>query len=419
MTSRRRLVLLVGVAVTVVSVSPPAAASRQGSPLLVTTSADVVDAGDGVLSLREAVDLANADLGDDTIELGGLTAVLDRCDDEEEPGPYDEDGNVDGDLDANDAAGSLTVRNGVVEQRCQHRILDGNTATVLTVQGVTITGGYVFRPGGGIASAGPVVVEDSLVTGNESEAAGGGIDAPDVVVRRSSITDNVTTDILGGGGGAGIRATRSVRLVDSVVSDNTVVFAGQGGGVRAPTVTVRRSTITHNDTGYHQGSGAAVFGTRVVVTDSTISDNRSPHGVGGIDAMGAVDLVRSTIVRNEAPEVANLAARGPLRARSSVIGEPHARGANCWIRGSVTSGGYNVVSVRGGCGLGAGAGDRIRQPRLDLRPLGENGGPTPTHLPLGHRLSIVPPSRCGTSIDQRGAPRPLGPWCEAGAVEVP
>lgn len=416
---RQCLVLLVGVVLAVVLLTPPAAASRMSSPLLVTTAADVVDAGDGVLSLREAVDLANADAGDDTIELGGLTVILDRCHDEEEPGPYDEDGNVDGDLDANDATGALVVRNGVMEQRCEHRVLDGNTASVLTVEGVTITGGYVFRPGGGIASAGLVVVEDSLVTGNESEAAGGGIDAPDVVVRRSSITDNVTTDILGGGGGAGIRATGSVRLVDSVVSGNTVVFAGHGGGVRAPSVTVRRSTITHNDTGYFQGSGAAVFGTRVVVTDSTISDNRSRHGVGGIDAMGAVDLVRSTVVRNEAPEVANLAARGSLRARASVIGEPHARGANCWIRGSVTSGGYNVVSVRGGCGLGAGVGDRIREPRLDLRPLGENGGPTPTHLPIGHRLSIVPPSRCGASIDQRGEPRPQGASCEAGAVEVP
>lgn len=396
-----------------------AVAGAANAAIVVTTPTDVVDAGDGLLSLREAVDQANASAGGDTIELGGLTAFLDRCYDEEGPGSFDENGNVEGDLDATDAAGSLTIRDGVVEQRCDDRVLDGITSTVLALQGVTVTGGYAYRPGGAIAGAGTVVVEDSVVTDNESDAAGGGIAAQDVVVRRSSITDNVTTDLFGGGGGGGIRATGSVRIVDSIVSGNETLFAGHGGGVRAPTVIVRRSTITHNNTGSFQGSGGAVIGTRVVITDSTISDNRSPAGVGGIDSVGSVELRRSTIVRNEAPDVANLAVRGPFTSSASVLGEPHGRGVSCRLGGSVVSDGYNVVSVGGRCGLGAGVGDKIRQARLDLRPLGENGGPTPTHLPIGRRLSIVPASRCGATADQRGEARPQGTYCEAGAVEVP
>lgn len=425
----RRLLASVAVGAVVLGGQGARPADAAGPDILVTTPEDVVDPADGQLSLREAIDLANATAGDDVVDLGGRTAVLGVCD-QDEGGPYDEDANVHGDLDVNDGSGDLTIMNGVVEQRCEiQRVLDVNVATALELRDVTVTGGEMFRPGGGIASAGPLLLIDATVTGNDGEA-GGGVYGTVVVVRRSSITANHASGI--GFGGGGILATQEVRITDSVVTDNTVGWWGNGGGLRAPDVVLRRSTVSHNETTGRGASGGGVWaGRTALVVDSTISDNRStysfrfpddppePDMTGGLDARGSLDVSRSTIVRNESLGVANISVYGPFRAGASVIGERRGSGGSCRARGAVSSGGYNVVSVGGRCGLGAGTGDRVRQPRLDLRPLADNGGLGPTHLPIGRRLSIIPPGRCGAATDQRGEPRPQGASCEAGAVEVP
>lgn len=425
----RRLLASVVVGAVVLGGQGARPADAAGPVILVTTPDDVVDAADGQLSLREAIDLANATAGDDVVELGGLTAVLGLCD-QDEGGPYDEDANVHGDLDVNDGTGGLTIVNGVVEQRCEiQRVLDGNAATALELRSVTVTGGEMFRPGGGISSAGPLLLVDTTVTGNDGEA-GGGVYGTVVVVRRSSITDNDASGI--GFGGGGILATQEIRVVDSVVSGNTVGWWGNGGGLRAPDVVLRRSTVSHNETTERSESGGGVWaGRRALVVDSTVSDNRSaysfrfpddppvPDMTGGLDARGSLDVIRSAIVRNESLGVANISVYGSFGARASVIGEHRGTGSNCRVRGAVSSGGYNVVTRGGRCGLGTGVGDKIGQPRLDLRPLADNGGLGPTHLPIGHRLSIIPPGRCGAAADQRGQPRPQGAYCEAGAVEVP
>jgi len=59
-----------------------------------------------------------------------------------------------------------------------------------------------------------------------------------------------------------------------------------------------------------------------------------------------------------------------------------------------------------------------------LTPLGDHGGPVPTHLPLpdSPAVDLIPPARC-TPADQRGRPRPADgdgdgtSACDAGAVE--
>src|SRR5690606_26603740 len=68
--------------------------------------------------------------------------------------------------------------------------------------------------------------------------------------------------------------------------------------------------------------------------------------------------------------------------------------------------------------------DRAGVGDVGLRPLADNGGPTLTMLPERGSpvIDVVPggASGCGSGVepDQRGVARPLGPGCDAGAVEV-
>ena len=69
----------------------------------VDTPNDIIDAGDSVTSLREAIIAANASAGDDEITLPADTYTLTLA-------GSGEDGSATGDLDITDTAGKLTVR---------------------------------------------------------------------------------------------------------------------------------------------------------------------------------------------------------------------------------------------------------------------------------------------------------------------
>jgi CSLREA domain-containing protein len=166
----------------------------------VTTLADVIDASDGVLSLREAIDQANATPGADTITFaesirGGtieLTSELPTITD---------DVTIDGDP-SNGGAGSITV--------------DG--AIVLNSNFNFVSGAYTVLQATGAA----VGLEDLTITGGET-----GIEAEgsDLQLARVAVDNNTQAGVLGGAG-IGIDLTdASLVLTDSSVSGNV----GEGG----------------------------------------------------------------------------------------------------------------------------------------------------------------------------------------------
>ena len=94
------LLLSVGVPLTVVPLAFPPMASADS--FIVTTTNDVVDGGDGLTSLREAITAADAATGADTIVLGNSTYELSlSC-------GTDDDTNAGGDLDIGSPDG-LTI----------------------------------------------------------------------------------------------------------------------------------------------------------------------------------------------------------------------------------------------------------------------------------------------------------------------
>jgi hypothetical protein len=140
------------------------------------------------------------------------------------------------------------------------------------ISGVTLTGGNSASNGGGIYSNGNLTLVDSRVVGNTALNAGGGIYSYDsygnksLRIVRSEISENTVT--ASGGDGAGIASYR--------------YYAGVTGGV----LEILNSTISGNDA---TGAGSTGGGLYVeiygapfasTIVNSTITDNTAVSGGG-------------------------------------------------------------------------------------------------------------------------------------------
>ncbi len=221
--------------------------------------------------------------------------------------------------------------------------------------------------------------------------SGGGLSGLVVDVGASTIARNSA-----GGGGGGGNGNGS--------SGGPGGDAGEAGGAIASTATVNRSTIHANAAGRSGlgGSGAPPGG------------NGAAGRGGGFRLTIGGDVTFSTITANLASTGANFYAPATTVLRASVVGEAQG-GPSCNIAMDNKS-----YTVHDGPSCG---GDIVLNP-LGLAPLAENGGRTPTRLPIvgGGLVNLIPddvcPSISTTMFDQRDQVRPN--WrCEPGAVEVP
>jgi hypothetical protein len=268
----------------------------------VTTTADVVDANDGVLSLREATIAANASVGvADTINVPAGTYVLTLT-------GAAEDAAATGDLDISGdmAIQGASAADTIVDGNLTDRVFDIRAGTVtlanLTVRNGVDRGAYLVGTmvpqdgfGGGIRSQGTLTLSGCAVTGNQA------VGADDPISPRAG-------DAYGGGiyqSGGGLT------LTDSIVQNNMAqggrltasgfdVFAGAavGGGVTVTSgaLMVSRSLITGNQAiggnaagtvngnitgGEALGGGIVVFNAAVhQIIASTIAGNRAVGGNG-------------------------------------------------------------------------------------------------------------------------------------------
>ncbi len=113
----------------------------------------------------------------------------------------------------------------------------------------------------------------------------------------------------------------------------------------------------------------------------------------------------------------------PFCSKNSILASPTRGIGNECIFFTPVSGGHNIFGDST-CGQNVAGGDMI-VPALQLGPLTNNGGPTPTHaLPGGSpAIDAIPIADCKTinvqliTTDQRGALRPAGSGCDIGAFE--
>lgn len=262
------------------------------------------------------------------------------------------------------------------------------------------------------------------------------------------VTINDAVDIIGAGAGATIlrevsggdgrvlllEQNASVHLFDLSVTGSreasAVLLFGGGVELRATGVVFRDNTAAR---------GGAIDGTggSVVLENSAVVSNSAAERGGGIHLDGAASslaLLNTTVSGNSAPGGSgiSLAAGSAALSFTTVWGNTGAPGeldvapgAAAQLRATIAGRCSGLLPASLGsniepgtsCGLG-GPGDRpATEPGLG--PLGDNGGPTPTHLPVPGGAAIDGASGCPPpAADQRGVARPQGGACDVGAVEA-
>ena len=338
-----------------------------GTTFIVTTTSDVT-ADDDVLTLREALALANADnLTADRIEFApavqGQTIVL--------------------------GGTELTVTSDVTINGGAGVTIDANQASrVFLVQGFS-----------------DVVMEHLTVTGGRTE---------------------FVAHI--GGGGVLAESEAALTLDHCTITGNTVL-QGPGGGVFGYDLTLINSTVNGNYASYFAGGVGGGYGSSVTLSNSTISSNVARNGGGlGVGVQSTLTLSHSTVAGNDATSTSGDAGGvevgrygmfvvgNSIVADSVITTERDGPGAN------TISNGHNIFS---GDIVGDAPGDLENVPAdlLFVAGLADNGGPTQTVALRdaldNPALGMADPTS-SPATDQRGVARPLptGSNPDMGAFEL-
>jgi len=319
-TLPRRTALMFAVLVVVapaLAMAPPA----HGATFTVDTTADIVDALDGLTSLREAVSAANASPGDDEIVLPAGTFTLTIG------GPGD-NANVRGDLDHVDATGNLAIRGAgagtsTITTSIADRILHMRVGSV-SLEGLTIEGGRVQTGAGVYVVAGNLVAtdvafDDNTTTGTRSGGAArvtGSLTATNVTLTGNEARDGGGFFVRNGSAtlsnlsasantarrhGGVVNTNRSLTITDSSFTSNGAATDGgvaRVGADPASTITLTNVTATTNTAGR---DGAVMRVNRqLTVNGGTFSSNNSTRRGGVIWASAGVTLTGGSYDSNSA-----------------------------------------------------------------------------------------------------------------------
>ena len=287
------------------------------------------------LTLREAINLANAVAGADEIvvQAGTYTLTLDNL------GVDDDIGEV-GDLDvqseivirAANPGDTVIIKgdDGSVPLDFSHRIFDVLNGGALTLQNIIVGGGETTVDGAGAYVDGDssLTLESTMFRGlTTTTGNGGGIYTEGtVIIDASTITENIAVD---GGGGGIYRAAGDVTIRNGSVISNNQALDGIGGGDDG------------RGGGIHTGPSdrGSTAGT-VLITDSTVSNNFAASLGGGIyrsivmfEASARVAIQDSEFFGNEASKggaiyndpVDDFATKGDVNIRGSLFWDNEAR----------------------------------------------------------------------------------------------
>jgi Domain of unknown function (DUF4214) len=301
----------------------------------VNSVADILAPPAGVVTLRSAIQSANATPGGNIINLtiaGTYQITLAGT-----PGETD---NAAGEFAILPSGGNLTIQNtsggpvavdggGLNNRVFDINPADANAGVLVTMSGFTIRGGIATSPGtpdgpnasgGGIRDQGnaSLTLNNMVLADNSATADGGGISMENVVsalwtltLNKTRISDNHAGDA---GGGVDTDGTGTVFInAGCLIDGNTDLNQGAGvyldaiaGGSANLTVTdtvVRANASTGSGTGIGGGISNAGSGI-VVITNSTIRDNFAAFTGGGFsdenNGLGTLAISNSLFVNNSA-----------------------------------------------------------------------------------------------------------------------
>ncbi|WP_287284042.1 Ig-like domain-containing protein [Okeania sp. SIO2G4] len=265
--------------------------------------------GDNIVTLRAAIEEANAFPGENTIEfessLSGQTITL---------------SNVELDITSNIIINGLGANNLTISGNNASRIFDIQESTV-TINDLAIADGFVFgeEEGGGIRNIGGIVTVNNSTIRNSQGFNGGGISNRDGVltVNNSTVSGNNSS---GNGGAISSQggADGELTINNSTISGNTSI--GLGGGIYINTPAsisdIASNTIVLNTA--IDGGGVFIAGGATRIEQSIIVGNNSNNVSGsflGIENVIDVPIesVLETALQNNG---------GPTETHNLIPGSP-------------------------------------------------------------------------------------------------
>ena len=338
--------------------SPGDVGAFESGTLVVNTTAD--SNGVGLLTLRDAVNLADADT---------TTTAL--------PITFDPTVFASSQTIA-ETAGTLTLGNtsapvapltitgpsaGVtISGNLANSVFTGHGSTTATLSGLTITNGG-SPEGGGIFNKGTLTVNNSSLINNHGIDGTGFFNEGTLSITNSTIADNIAAV-----GGGGIN-DGTLTIINSTFADNTATIADGGGLENDGTLTVINSTFVGNTAG---NDGAGIYNNGTTTLTGDIFAGNSTIDLSGFNVTSSSSF--------------NLIGTG---------------GSSVGLTNGVNGNQLNVSLAA-----------------LDLAPLGNYGGLTQTIALLPGSLALGKGLTATTATtDQRGFARPINSPSDVGAFE--
>jgi hypothetical protein len=354
------------------------------------------------------------------------------------------------------------------------RLFNVTSASLVTIAGVTITGGRTVAPntnGGAILNTGHLVLDSDVLTGNQVLGPGSEGGAIANIGAGAVLTINKTTIsggfATGGGGGLFNDTAAQTTLTASTLLGNRA--SAQGSGIDNKGTLVINTTLLGSEVAAAGGNfGGAInnqAGATLTLNAASLIGNAAIHGGGALNNDGTATLINTTMVANNVledggPGGGAISNTGTLNLFNSTITGNGDASASLTSAGNIsTTGGTvllrNTIVAEGTTGNGAspdvngtvsssssnnfiGAADArlvgitnggnqnqvgtVANPMNDLLGmLQNNGGPTANRVPLpsspvinAGKNTLIPP---GVTKDQRGFNRIIQGTVDIGAVE--
>ncbi|MEW4491085.1 right-handed parallel beta-helix repeat-containing protein [Thalassoglobus sp. JC818] len=369
------------------------------SAFTVTTLAD-----SGAGSLRDAIDQANSNPGNDSIEFdASLSGEITLSS---------------GELTLSDTSGDITISGRGASQLTisgngNSRVFNIESGVFANISGLTISNGQAEK-GGGISNSGTLTLNNTIISGNTATTnyGGGILNEGNMNVVNSTLSGNSVSVAYGYsvGGGAAIFNSGALSILSSTLSGNTAHSLNGGGVYNASraSLTITGSTFSGN---VADGGGGAIFNTDVVqLINSTLTGNSANFG-GGIDSSdGELTITNSTISGNTANAEdfgGAINYSGTLIMNNSILANS-TNGLDLSHGGAIhSSSGSNNLVENGDIG---GLSNTITGQDPMLGSLSDNGGPTQTLALLegssainaGNNSLAVEFGTTALTTDQRG-----------------
>jgi hypothetical protein len=284
------------------------------------------------------------------------------------------------------------------------RVID-LTAGTLNLSGLTIANGLSAGLGGGI----------QVGTGTTLN------------VSQCTFGDNTASN----GGALSISAGGTATIDECTFDTNVTTSVGGGALITFGTTTVKNSTFVHNTAPINGGAINVQPAGTLTLLNSTLFDNTSGSLGGAMSNLGTVTAINNTFAANHGSSGAAIATANPnVTIYNNVFADNVGSGSPSALSpdGSFPASSHNVFFNNNVAGVpddqtGYGTTNPIIASAQPLQPLGDNGGPTQTMLPVPGGAAI-----CAGSValvpgdldrDQRGFPRITrhGTCVDAGSVQ--